>query len=66
MTTLRASGKQIKALLPADVWVDLDRLRSHLGLSTYANTISIAIRKLAISEFHDKNQAASHSSRGAA
>jgi hypothetical protein len=57
MASLRATGKQVKALLPEDIGKDLERLKKHLGLSTSANVISLAIRKLAIAEFQDKNQA---------
>jgi hypothetical protein len=57
MTSLRATGKQVKALLPADIGEDLERLQKHLGLSTAANVISLAIRKLAIAEFQGKKQA---------
>jgi hypothetical protein len=44
-------GRLIKALVPASVGEDLDRLREHLGVSTFSNVIAIAIRKLAITEF---------------
>ena len=57
MTSLRATGKQVKALLPADIGEDLERLQKHLGLSTAANVISLAIRKLAIAEFQSKKLA---------
>jgi len=50
-------GRQIKAVVPVSVGEDLDRLQTHLGLSTLSNVIAIAIRKLAIAEFQAKNQA---------
>jgi hypothetical protein len=57
MASLRATGKQVKALLPADIGEDLERLQKHLGLSTSANVILLAIRKLAIAEFQGKKLA---------
>jgi hypothetical protein len=55
---LKKDGRQIKAVISSSVGDDLDRLQSHLGLTTLSNVIALAIRKLAIAEFR-QNRATS-------
>lgn len=61
--SLKRDGRQIKAVIPPSVADDLDRLQSHLGLTTLSNVVSLAIRKLAIAELHQSEATPSDQSK---